>query len=381
MRRLGILLLLLCAHFLLVEVSAQQSKIIHLIFTSDLHFGLSKDSFRGEQKVTAQTVNEQMANSMGSLLNSQLPIDGLTGSGTNIEEISGIIVTGDIANRQEVGIQSAKQSWNQFQKVYLEGALFSKQLHPPIFCLLPGNHDVSNMVGYHKPMNPLHDTSSFAGIYQYIFSQTTQQGAKVAIQYPKDRIHYSKNFGGVHCIFLNLWPDSAEREWMEKDLASINPTTPVLLFAHSIPDVEARFFINPNDDHSINSKHKFENLLGEVFADGLSISDTTLSAQKAFASFLKRHPNIKGYFHGHVNYTEFYHWQAPDSSVHLPCIRVDSPMKGKYSSKDESRLSFELISIDMGNKKLVVRECLWNQSTSDSTKRHISFGSSFSFSL
>ena len=44
----------------------------------------------------------------------------------------------------------------------------------------------------------------------------------------------------------------------------------------------------------------------------------------------------------------------------LHCFRVDSPMKGKISSKDETKLSFELITIDVDKQQLTVRECLWN---------------------
>jgi len=35
-------------------------------------------------------------------------------------------------------------------------------------------------------------------------------------------------------------------------------------------------------------------------------------------------------------------------------------MKGKYSSKDETKLSFQLITIDPVSKTLTVRQCLWN---------------------
>ena len=41
-------------------------------------------------------------------------------------------------------------------------------------------------------------------------------------------------------------------------------------------------------------------------------------------------------------------------------FRVDSPMKGKYSAKDETRLSFHVITIDTLLRRMTVRECLWN---------------------
>jgi len=178
--------------------------------------------------------------------------------------------------------------------------------------------------------------------------------------YATDKIHYSRNLGGIHLVFVNLWPDSAEQHWMEKDLKRLQPGTPVLLFTHSMPELEARFFTNPNGQHTINSADKFENLLPEIFRDGQTVKDSALYEERGLAAFLKQHPEIKAYFHGHNNFNEFYHWQAPDKDISLPCFRVDSPMKGRTSAKDETRLSFQLISIDTRTKTMTVRECRWN---------------------
>jgi hypothetical protein len=147
---------------------------------------------------------------------------------------------------------------------------------------------------------------------------------------------------------------------MEEDLKGLAPGTPVLLFTHSMPELEARFFTNPNGEHTINSKDKFENLLPEVFRDGQSVKDTAVYEERALAQFLKRHPEIRAYFHGHNNWNEFYDWQAPDKDLSLPCFRADSPMKGRVSAKDETKLSFQLISIDTRIKTMTVRECRWN---------------------
>jgi hypothetical protein len=50
-------------------------------------------------------------------------------------------------------------------------------------------------------------------------------------------------------------------------------------------------------------------------------------------------------------------------------------MKGKFSSKDETKLSFQLISIDTKVMKMTVRECLWNTKPSDPTAKVV-FGDS-----
>lgn len=44
---------------------------------------------------------------------------------------------------------------------------------------------------------------------------------------------------------------------------------------------------------------------------------------------------IKAYFHGDKNYNEFYTWNGVNGTIDLPVFRVDSPMKGEYSSADE----------------------------------------------
>jgi len=363
---------------LFFEASAQKSNLTHIVFTSDLHFGLNRNSFRGNTQVTSYAVNAEMLKAMAGLVNSQLPTDGKIGSGEKITSISALIIAGDIVNRQEIGIQSARKSWDEFASLYISKNLFPAQKKQPQIFLLPGNHDVSNMVGYHKPMDPLLDTSSYLGMYRFMFPDSNQV---TKINYPKNRIHYSKDLTGIHFVFLNLWPDSAERKWMDEDLSRLDSSTPVVLFAHSFPDVEARFFINPNTDHSVNSKDKFENLLSEAFKDGIQVSDTAKLEQQAFAEFVSRHPTIKAYFHGHANFTEFYTWSGPDSSLQLPCIRVDSPLKGKFSAKDESQLSFELITIDSTNRSIIIRECFWNKYWKSLEGSNVYFGSNFIIKL
>ncbi|HZR22634.1 MAG TPA: hypothetical protein VFA59_03535, partial [Vicinamibacterales bacterium] len=66
------------------------------------------------------------------------------------------------------------------------------------------------------------------------------------------------------------------------------------------------------------------------------------------------------YFHGNSNWNEFYDWHGPDNDITLHVFRLDSPMKGKESSKDERKLSFQVATIDMVKGELTVRECLWN---------------------
>lgn len=345
---------------LFFNTTYSQQKISQFIFCSDVHFGLTKDNFQGVKNVSAANVNAAMIKQINNVPYLVLPADKGVSEHDTIKNIEAVIITGDIANREETGIQSSNDSWKQFEATYLHTLTLKKKGGEPANILLTaGNHDVSNVVGFHRPMTPEKDPTSYIGIYN-LMMQPKEPKTSASFNYQTDKVHYSADIDGVHFQFINLWPDSAERVWMEKDLKSVSSSTPVLLFTHSMPDVEARFFINPNGDHSINKNDKFENLVTETFKDGSTVDTKAIIEQNAFAEFLLQHPNIKAYFHGHTNYTEYYTWTGPDNNVQLPCFRVDSPMKGKYSSKDETKLSFELISIDADKKLLTVRECLWN---------------------
>jgi hypothetical protein len=153
---------------------------------------------------------------------------------------------------------------------------------------------------------------------------------------------------------------------MEKDLKNIAKTTPVLLFAHSIPDVEPRFFQNPNGLHDINDEDKFENLVPENYKDGNDVKGETITEQNGFADFINKHNNIKVYFHGHENWTDYYQYTGPNNKINLTCIRTDSPMKGRISLKDEKKLAFEIVSINTNTGSLTVKEVLWNANQNSS---------------
>lgn len=344
-----------------------QDSVLQFVFISDVHYGITRAHFRGADSVPSTVVNQAMIAVINRLPALVIPPDGGVGSGRTIDAIDAILITGDIANREETGIQSAAASWAQFEtdyghKITTRGS----NQQPTAIWLCAGNHDVSNTVGFWKPTNPATDASSLTGMYNSMMSPAHPL-AVADYNYAIDKVHFSRDIGGIRLQFVNLWPDSAEQQWMEQDLKGLKPGTPVLLFTHSFPNVEARFFINPNGQHTINSVDRFENLLPEVFRDGQTIKDSAVYEQRGFVAFLKRHPEIRAYFHGHENYTEFYHWRGPDKDISLPCFRVDSPMKGKFSSKDETRLSLQLITIDTRTKEMTVRECLWNTVPGDPT--------------
>jgi len=328
--------------------SAQiKDSVINFLFTSDVHFGLTKDHFRGSQNVPAKDVDMAMMQVMNQISDNHSIVNG----------IDALVITGDIANRMENGVQSATKSWDQFKEVFIDSNHLRKAngTKSELFAV-PGNHDMSNAIGFHRIMEPKKDPASMIGIYNLMFpkKQVTKFDSILT------RIHYSRDIKGVHFIFLSLYPDSAERVWMEKDLKNIAKTTPVLLFAHSIPDVEPRFFQNPNGLHDINDEDKFENLVPENYKDGNDVKGETIIEQNGFADFIIKHNNIKVYFHGHENWTEYYQYKGPNNKINLTCIRTDSPMKGRISLKDEKKLAFELVSINTNTGMLTVKEVLWN---------------------
>lgn len=345
---------------LLASAGRAQDSVIHIALTSDVHYGITRPHFRGADSVPATLVNQAMIAAIDRLPGQHLPNDSGVAAGGTAAAIDALVITGDIANRGEKGIQSAAASWQQFEKDYThELSIRDHYRRPTPLYLLAGNHDASNAIGYCRPIEAGNDASSMAALYNRMINPARARD-KNNYNYTTDKVHYSRDIEGIHLLFVNLWPDLAEQQWMESDLSLVPPGTPVLLFAHSMPDVDARFFTNPNGTHSINEKDRFENLLPEIFQDGPASDQPATREERGLAAFLQRHPNIRAWFHGHNNYNEYYSWPGPDKNLSLPCFRVDSPMKGRWSAKDETLLSFQLISIDTRTKKMTVRECRWN---------------------
>jgi hypothetical protein len=316
---IAVLLLHLCFF------SAAQEKKVRIVFISDLHFGLKKAHFRNSKdSVSSEDVNMAMAKAIISL-----------------GKIDYIAITGDIANRQQIPLQSASVSWKQFLEVY-------EPLHIPML-ITPGNHDLSNAIGYYKPMYPQMDKTGLVGMYNLIHNG--QHLDTSGFVYNDSLFNYSRTIAGIHCEFISIWPDSANRAWMETDLKGVSSKTPVFVFAHDPPEGDIRHFKDPAAQR--NPADTFENLLAETY---------TPRFEDEWDDFLKSHNNIKAYFHGHSNYQQFYTYKGVDSSLNLHCFRVDSPMKGKYSLADEHLLSFQLITIDPNKKTMEVKEYLWNKS-------------------
>ena len=197
----------------------------------------------------------------------KLPHDSGINAGKIVGPIDYLIEGGDVANRMEIPHQSDAASWRQFCSDYLNGITLTNHYgkRTELF-IIPGNHDITNAIGFYRPMKPRVDPTSMVAIYNLMMKPSKMLTTK-NYDYSKDKINYSKNIGGIHFMFITLWPDSSERIWMEKNLRSVSSKMPVILFTHDQPESEAKHFTNPNRSHGINADDKFENLLAEVYKD------------------------------------------------------------------------------------------------------------------
>jgi hypothetical protein len=326
-----------------------QAVVTQFLYTSDAHYGTTR-TFHGVAGVTAQTVNETMIQKMNQFAATTGPIDF-------------VAMTGDISNREEdnpPAIQSASASWAQFENDYISGPNAINFVNTTTnLLLLPGNHDVSNAIGYYKSMTPVTDATVMEKVYNRAYGTSISYSTGQAF-YDAHHVNYSRDIGGVHMMFVNMWPDSSVRAWMETDLGTVSSGMPVLIFTHDQPTVESMHFINPNGSQTINSTDKFENLLSDPLADGTTINAPSTIEQDDFAAFLIRHPNIKGYFHGNDNQFSTYTWTGPSNNVAMNTFQVDSPMKGNVSGTNELMLSFMYVRIDTDRQTLMAQEILWN---------------------
>ncbi|HIJ95890.1 MAG TPA: hypothetical protein HPP94_09175 [Desulfuromonadales bacterium] len=386
-----------------------------MLYTSDAHYGIKRAAayaFNGYSN--AQQVNSAMVSVMNTMPTVVLPADGGVNAGAVINKVDYVVEGGDIANRMQSDpkngystyVQSAYDSWKQFEAGYINTLKFP-------MLMLPGNHDVSNAVGYTKTMSrdggittaasgtfTNLDGSVMAFIYNMFvkagtFNTSTKNAAQdsysnTTYQTAANKIYYSKDIAGVHFMFISMWPDLDAQAWMEADLAKISSSTPAIIFTHDEPTTEGKHLTDKAGPTIF--ANKFENLLVNVSeydtvalgttADGVAATTvsvpfhtqgnmSTRAAQRTFVRFLQRHKNIVAYFHGNTNFNEFYTYTGPDNLVSLPVFRVDSPMKGYYTGQDDATvaptpgvfdtnlLSYQVISIDTVASKMTVREYFW----------------------
>ena len=357
--------------------SSASAEVIQIVYTSDQHYGISRKSFRGEKKVPAATVNAAMVEAINDLPGLTLPPDDGVMAEKPVGWIDYVISTGDIANRMEGTPEKAPMTatacFELFMDQYGKGLkVKGKEGHPAELLAVPGNHDMTNAVGFFRPMYPARDDGAMRTMTEMA---TGKKPGKDFDPYARP-ITLDREKGGLHLLLMGIWPDKASRAWMEEKLSAMPEGEPVLLFTHMPPDLTANRLTNPNGDHGLNPRDGFENLTPDVASVNTTVQ-RPLREHRELAAFLKDHPAIRAYFHGHENCNEFYDWQGPDYTISLPTFRVDSPMKGDVSAGNETELSFLLISADTDKGSMTVREVLWNTDASDT----ISWGQTRTVSL
>lgn len=359
----AVTILLLALVFCAVWHDGANAEVVQIVYTSDQHYGITRKAFRGEKKVPAAVVNAALVESINALPGLTLPPDGGVMAGKNVDWIDYVISTGDIANRMEgtpeKAPMTATECWKLFMEQYGKGLnVKDRQGRPAELLAVPGNHDMTNAVGFFRSMYPSKDD----GAMRAMLERAT--GKKVTSFDPYAQpIVMSREKGGLHLLLMGIWPDAATRSWMDKEIKAMPKGQPVLVFTHMPPDLTANRLTNPNGDHGLNAKDGFENLTPDI-SSVRTVKERPVREHRELAKFLKSHPAIRAYFHGHENFNEFYNWQGPDYTISLPTFRVDSPMKGDVSAGNETELSFLLITADTDAGKMTVREVLWNTNAS-----------------
>ncbi len=364
---------------------------VTFVFTSDVHFGITRGSFRGGANVDATVVNAALVQAVNALPAAVLPADAGLRAGQPVGAVEFAVITGDLTSRMEfypIHIQSATASWAQFNTCWIDGLALkdARGARTPLW-FVPGNHDVSNAIGSPSKLVPATDATALVEIYNRMMRPATPR-TKASYDYAKDNIIYAHDVGGAHLIFLTVWPDTAARAWIEEDLKTVPAGVPVFIFCHDPPEIDARHLTNPYGKHDINSRDKYENVVRDIYADVAPATPSngkpdgpTLIEQRALAKFLKAHRNIVGYFHGHSNWTEFSTWKGPDADLALNVFRADSPMKGSFSGKDETKLSFQVVVFDAAAGNLTARECLWNTRPPSEGAASLAWGESRTVSI
>lgn len=358
--------------------STPAAKQTQLIFTSDAHYGIKKKAagvFNGYS--SGYQVNGAMVSVMNTISDVTTPCtDAGVNACQNVGPVDFVVEGGDIANRSEsaTSYQSAAVSWAQFKADYIDGLTIkdSTGKQSPLY-IVPGNHDVTNAIGYYKtPLNTPAgmDATSYVQIYNLMmkpataltntaFVGATPSFTTAAASYLGNRVNYSKDINGVHFVFITMWPDSTARAWIDTDLTKVSATTPVILFTHDQPDIETKHLTNPNGTNDINATDKFENMVTDK-SSSLTTAGASTIEQRALVTWLKTHKNIVAYFHGNDHINGTYTYTGPDNDISLNVVRVDSPMKGSLSATDPTKLAFKVVTIDSGAKNMTVRDYMWN---------------------
>lgn len=219
---MGAVVALLLLMSLLVPARAE---LVQFVYTSDQHYGITRKAFRGLDKVSSREVNAAMVQAINTLPGITLPEDGGVRAGQPVQWADAVISTGDIANRMEGTderlIPSATECWALFEKQYINGVSLKDRAGKAAEVLaIPGNHDVTNAVGFYKAMAPAKDNGSLLAMYNRANNTSL---APEAFDAKRDKVFLNREYGGVRLLFVQMWPDSAARAWLDAQLPTSLP--------------------------------------------------------------------------------------------------------------------------------------------------------------
>ena len=208
--------------------------------------------------------------------------------------------------------------------------------------MVPGNHEASNAVGFYKPMTPPIDKTPMVEIYNRMMRPAA----------PKDdgdvrllhAIGSSSPATSAACTSCSSRSGPIRRRalWMDNDLEpSVSESTPVIIFTHDQPDVEAKHFMNPNGAHDINAARSSSRTCSPITSRTARPSTTpSLIEQAPARAFLERASEHHRVLPRQLELERVLRLERPDRTIVLHTFRVDSPMKGAVSATTRQSCRF-----------------------------------------
>lgn len=218
---------------------------------TDVTFFVAADTHFGHEGI--DKLNARQIAAMNALPGTAMP----AGAGV-VRNPLGVLIAGDLTDR------GRSAQWQQFVEHYgLTGS--DGLLNYPVYeCT--GNHDRKSFIS-----RPVLD----------------------AVRKRHGDLVYSWDWGDVHLVCLDLYPDASNLRWLKRDLAKVGRTVPVVLYFHYS-------ILGPYSDWwSAGEKEAF---------------------RKAIDGF-----NVIGIFHGHYHGSMRYKWRGYD------VYNVGSPRHGRHS--------------------------------------------------
>ena len=159
----------------------------------DLEFFITSDTHLDNDRVASNRTMIQEMNGMPTNVDYPGNVGGTVGTPR------GVLITGDLTN------SGYSSQWNQYTDHYpVNGGTGTNQIHYPVR-EIAGNHDYYD-----------------GGSHPVASGVAVRQGG----------LNHSWDWSGVHFVGLDVYPSSANSDWLANDLASVGSQTPVVIMTH-----------------------------------------------------------------------------------------------------------------------------------------------------